>query len=328
MTEQKQLPARMGHGVVLTTVADIKEMANLLFASGCFGTQADIGKACLKIVAGQEYGFTPYIAMTGIHIIQGKPTLSSNLVAAAIKRSGRYDYKVKKNTAEGCTLVAYERGKLLGESSFTFAEAQKAGLVSNPTWQKYPRQMCFARTITELARTYMPDVFGGPVYTPEDFDVATDGTEIVEGEVVENPKGASTASDSSNSAPATSAPTSVSTPSTESTGNAQTTGNAAPSEAPTLTQEIEQAEEISFEDEVSIEECKARIKEACLGAGYKSSAIGVVLKAHFQITTPNFEEKIRQALGDVIEWFKTNPSPNPGEDVKFDVNGFAIRQGG
>lgn len=321
MTEQKQLPARMGHGVVLTTVADIKEMANLLFASGCFGTQADIGKACLKIVAGQEYGFTPYIAMTGIHIIQGKPTLSSNLVAAAIKRSGRYDYKVKKNTAEGCTLAAYERGKLLGESSFTFAEAQKAGLVSNPTWQKYPRQMCFARTITELARTYMPDVFGGPVYTPEDFDVATDGTEIVEGEVVETPKSKSV----DNPQPAESASVS-----NNADGAAPTPATSVQAEqpTPTLAQEIEQADEISFEDEVSIEECKARIKEACLGAGYKSSAIGVVLKAHFQITTPNFEEKIRQALGDVIEWFKTNPSPNPGEDVKFDVNGFAIKNGG
>ena len=326
MTEQKQLPARMGHGVVLTTVADIKEMANLLFASGCFGTQADIGKACLKIVAGQEYGFTPYIAMTGIHIIQGKPTLSSNLVAAAIKRSGRYDYKVKKNTAEGCTLVAYERGKLLGESSFTFAEAQKAGLVSNPTWQKYPRQMCFARTITELARTYMPDVFGGPVYTPEDFDVATDGTEIVEGEVVETPKSKSVDNPkSAETAIATQTP-SVN-PATETVAqNATPSGSTEP--PLTLTQEIEQADEISFEDEVSIEECKARIKEACLAAGYKSSAIGVVLKAHFQITTPNFEEKIRQALGDVIEWFKANPSPNPGEDVKFDVNGFAIKQGG
>ena len=322
MTEQKQLPARMGHGVVLTTVADIKEMANLLFASGCFGTQADIGKACLKIVAGQEYGFTPYIAMTGIHIIQGKPTLSSNLVAAAIKRSGRYDYKVKKNTAEGCTLAAYERGKLLGESSFTFAEAQKAGLVSNPTWQKYPRQMCFARTITELARTYMPDVFGGPVYTPEDFDVATDGTEIVEGQVVESetPKpsteSAKPAEQSEVATPAAVQPTNQ---------NPQSSGS---EPALTLTQEIEQADEISFEDEVSIEECKARIKEACLAAGYKPSAIGVVLKAHFQITTPNFEEKIRQALGDVIEWFKANPSPNPGEDVKFDVNGFAIKNGG
>lgn len=319
MTEQKQLPARMGHGVVLTTVADIKEMANLLFSSGCFGGPNDIGKACLKIVAGQEYGFTPYISMTGIHIIQGKPTLSSNLVAAAIKRSGRYDYKVKKNTAEGCTLAAYERGKLLGESTFTFAEAQKAGLISNPTWQKYPRQMCFARTITELARTYMPDVFGGPVYTPEDFDVATDGTEIIEGQVVE-----SEAPKQQDSAPSAKSVDSTSNDA-GTTDTAQQSTQAKSEPTPTLTQEIEQAEEVSFEDEVSVDECKARVKAAAIKAGYLGSAVGVVALQHFGISKVNLEEKIRQSLGDMIAWFEANPSPSPGQDVKFDVNGFAIK---
>mgnify|MGYP000104858981 CR=1 FL=1 len=320
MTEQKQLPARVGQGVALNSVSDIKEMAQMLFASGCFNGQ-DVAKACLKIVAGMEYGFTPYIAMTGIHIIEGKPTLSSNLVAAAIKRSGRYDYRVKKMDDTGCSIEMFEKGVSLGISSFTMKDAEKAGLKGKQNWNKYPRQMCFARTITEAARTFAPDIFGGPVYTPEDFDVVTNGNEIVEGQVVESELPKSKSVDS----PAI--PSATPAGEAESTSTAQSAATTS-EPPPTLTQEIEQADEISFEDEVSIEECKARIKEACLAAGYKSSAIGVVLKAHFQITTPNFEEKIRQALGDVIEWFKTNPSPNPGEDVKFDVNGFAIKNGG
>lgn len=312
MTEQKQLPARVGQGVALNSVSDIKEMAQMLFASGCFNGQ-DVAKACLKIVAGMEYGFTPYIAMTGIHIIEGKPTLSSNLVAAAIKRSGRYDYRVKKMTDEGCSIEMFEKGVSLGISSFTMKDAEKAGLEGKQNWNKYPRQMCFARTITEAARTFAPDIFGGPVYTPEDFDVATNGNEIVEGQVVESEAPKASASD---------APV-VAQPQPDAKQDAPVATAADPT--PSLTQEIEQAEEVSFEDEVSVDECKARVKAAAIKAGYLGSAVGVVALQHFGISKVNLEEKIRQSLGDMIAWFEANPSPSPGQDVKFDVNGFAIK---
>ena len=51
-----------------------------------------------------------------------------------------------------------------------------AGLDSNTNWRKYPRNMLFARAISNGARWYCPDLFGGsPVYTPDELGAEVDG---------------------------------------------------------------------------------------------------------------------------------------------------------
>jgi hypothetical protein len=37
-------------------------------------------------------------------------------------------------------------------------------------WGKYPRSMLFARAVTDGARTFAPDVFGGAVYGEGELD--------------------------------------------------------------------------------------------------------------------------------------------------------------
>ena len=46
------------------------------------------------IIRGREMGLGALTALDTFHIIEGKPALSANLLAATIKRSGKYDYRI------------------------------------------------------------------------------------------------------------------------------------------------------------------------------------------------------------------------------------------
>ena len=45
--------------------------------------------------------------------------------------------------------------------SFTIEDAKNAGLLNNPTWKKYPADMCKARAIARAARAAFPDALLG-----------------------------------------------------------------------------------------------------------------------------------------------------------------------
>ena len=174
---QKYLPAIRPKEIAPMPIKEVRETAELLMMSGCFKDTASVAQACVKIIAGHEYGFAPFISMNGIHIIQGKPVLSSNLVGAAVKRycEGRkYDFRVIEKTEKLCRLEVIEWGEPVGIQDFSWEDAVRAGVADKDIWKKYPRAMLFARCLTEAARTYCSDVFGGPVYSPEDFDHTVD----------------------------------------------------------------------------------------------------------------------------------------------------------
>lgn len=163
---------------VNTQNIDLFTLGKALAASGYFQDAKQEAQAVVKILAGQELGIPPVQAMMGIYIINGKPTLAASLVASIVKRSGKYDYRVKRWDHEGCELDFYERGDLLGASVFLKKDAQLAGLLSGGNkgnWEKFPRNMYFARAITNGARVYCADVFGGPVYTPDELGADVDG---------------------------------------------------------------------------------------------------------------------------------------------------------
>lgn len=158
--------------------------------SGFFQDTADMSKAVVKIVAGEELGLGPMAAMKGIYIIEGKPSLSSNVMAALVKRSTSYDYRVVEHTETVCRLAFLQDGQEVGESEFTIAQASeikaKEGgkwipLTETMRWKQYPKAMLFARALSQGVRWYCPDLMNGsPAYTPEELGAAVDA----QGEVV------------------------------------------------------------------------------------------------------------------------------------------------
>lgn len=161
---------------------DIMTLGAVIAKSGYFQDARDAGQAVVKVLAGQELGLGPIASMTGIYIVKGRVTLSANLIAAIIKRSGRYNYHIKRLDNTGCEIVFTEMGKAIGTSSFTDDDAKAAGLAGD-NWNKYRRNMHFARAMSNGAKWYTPDVFAGPIYTPEELGATVDGEtgEIVDG---------------------------------------------------------------------------------------------------------------------------------------------------
>lgn len=168
------------NAIAVSSLNDIKRLSTIFIGSGMFkaerglSQQQQLYQAGVKIIAGVEFGIQPFAAMRGINIIKGNAEMSANLMAAKVKKHPKYDYRVKKWDAEGCVITFYElpypgaprkEWDELGESSFTVDDAKTAGLTGNDTWRKFPRNMCFARALSNGVRVYTPDVFyGAPVY--------------------------------------------------------------------------------------------------------------------------------------------------------------------
>lgn len=188
---------------MIQTVDDLSRIGKMMAISGYFTDAREAAQAAVKVQAGLEMGFGPFASMTGIHIIQGRPAVGANLMASAVKSNPKYDYRVRAMSDKECRIEFFERigGKLesIGVSSFTDAEAKRAGVKN---MDKFPRNMLFARAMSNGIRWYCPDVFSGnPTYTPEELgaDVDDEGNIVVlpaaEPEPVASVKPAPTAPD-------------------------------------------------------------------------------------------------------------------------------------
>lgn len=148
-----------------------------------------IAQAFTKIITGQEFGIPASAAIRGIHIIKGKPAISAGLMSGLIKRSDKYDYRVVEQSEKQCVIDCFEfynsKREKVGTVTWTMQMAQKAGLINNPTWKKFPHRMLFARAISEACTLYFPDLLLGNVYTPEELDEQyQEPEEAVDAEVI------------------------------------------------------------------------------------------------------------------------------------------------
>lgn len=177
----------MENKLTTTTQLPIGELMNVAKAfaeSGMFADTKSMAQALVKIQAGQEIGIPPFASMTGIHIIQGKPTIGAGLIASRVKGSGKYDYKVLEASETKCSIDFYQGKTNIGNSTFTIEDAKKA-LTKN--LDKFPKNMLFARAISNGVKWFCPDVFSGPVYTPEEFDIEVKTEDVHHIEIVPEP---------------------------------------------------------------------------------------------------------------------------------------------
>src|SRR5262249_11303063 len=124
-----------------------------------------------------EVGVGPFAAMAGYHIIQNKVVPSAGIGAGLIKRHPYYDYEVLENTAELCRLRFTRSGAEIGISSFSIEDAKTQGALDGrhaATWVKFPRNMLFARAMTNGIKWYCPDLtFGDLLFSEEEYDQAS-----------------------------------------------------------------------------------------------------------------------------------------------------------
>lgn len=177
---------------IAQSLEDIQRLSRMFAVTSWFAAKGDtpmaLAQIATQILAGREMGIGPFASVQGIHVIQGKPTMSANLMAERVKASGRYDYRVKTMSD---TLVEIEfrervdgKWESIGVSSFSMEDARRAGTQNT---NKFPRNMLFARAMSNGVRWYTPDVFAAnSVYTPDEMGAAVDD----DGNVIDAPPSA------------------------------------------------------------------------------------------------------------------------------------------
>lgn len=160
-----------------TTVNETVQMAKLFAESGMFTDAKQMSQAFVKVQAGKEMGIGAFASMTGINIIMGKPTLGAGLIASCVKGSGKYDYKVKEMTDKSCSIDFFQGKELIGNSTFTIEDAKKQ---ATKNLDKFPKNMLFARAISNGQKWFCPDVFQMSVYVPEEMPEVTEDAQYME----------------------------------------------------------------------------------------------------------------------------------------------------
>lgn len=148
------------------------------------------GNAANAFVAaetGAALGLEPLQALASIAVINGRATLSSDLMAAVIRRAG-HTLRIVENNPESvtATLIRADDKKFEFTVTWDKDKAVKAGLWGQRgPWSQYPTQMLRARAITEVARQGASEALMGMIYSPEDFGATiTDTGEVIEAEIV------------------------------------------------------------------------------------------------------------------------------------------------
>ena len=147
-----------------------------LVAGGFLPKGCSENEGFARIVAGASMGMKPIQALNGIAMINGHPTLHSDSIPCVVMASGLVNGMRYKFTGDGDTLACtfYVRRKGIEEYqewTYSMEDAKKAGLLTNPVWQKHTKKMLFNRARTWCFRNTFPDVIGN-VYTKDEIEDA------------------------------------------------------------------------------------------------------------------------------------------------------------
>lgn len=153
------------------SIEEAYRLAKLLVASDLLPRTIRTPEAAFTIIAtGRELGLTAMQSLRSIHVIEGKPSLSADLIAALVKtRSDVCAYfRLVESTDKIATYETHRKGEPSPtRMSFTWEDAQRAGVVGKDNWKRYPAAMLRARAITSLARAVYPDLAMG-IYDPDE----------------------------------------------------------------------------------------------------------------------------------------------------------------
>ena len=122
----------------------------------------------------ESLGLHPMVAITGVHVIEGKPSASSALISALVRRAG-HRLRIKGDaTAAVAQVIRTDDPDWTFEVRFTIEDARRAGLLGKDVWKKYPAAMLKARALSAVARDACEEALFGIHYTPEELGAVVD----------------------------------------------------------------------------------------------------------------------------------------------------------
>ncbi len=162
---------------MVASLSDVLKLADTLaqarggFIPSHFTNSAQVAAV---ILADRELGVGPMAALRSFYLVNGKLGMDASFVSGRMLAHGIALEWLRDD--DECASVRLSRaGMPPYVSTFSRADAERAGLWGSATWRKYPRAMLRARAITAGARAYAADAFSGSVYTPDELRSGTNG---------------------------------------------------------------------------------------------------------------------------------------------------------
>lgn len=160
-----------------------KELAATLLRSGflspSFKTPEQVIAVMLK---GQELGIPAMEALNSIHVVNGKPAVSPQLMLSLARRSKELDDVKIEHTGDSCIVTITRKGQSPHTSHFGDQEARSLGLHTRDNYRKQAHSMYQWRALAANLRVTFPDIIGG-LYTPEEMGaeviMTDDGAQLI-----------------------------------------------------------------------------------------------------------------------------------------------------
>lgn len=143
-----------------------KELVATGFLPKAINTPA---KAVAVYLKGRELGLPFMQSMGSIHVIEGKPSVSAELMAAlCFSRVKGFGMKIIQADNQACVIEYRRAGSEPFRYSYSMDDAKRAGLTGKGPWQSHPAPMLAARNKGQALRLYCPDATMG-VYAVEEL---------------------------------------------------------------------------------------------------------------------------------------------------------------
>jgi hypothetical protein len=174
-----QLTVQEKAALMPQTLDEKLKMATVLAKSGLVpNTLNTAEKVLVALQTGHELGLSPMVSVNNVIPINGRPTLSADIMYALARNNPEYGgIEWKTRTKEKAEVVITRITPKGAAEKFTgyfdMEMAKQAGLAEKDTYKKFPDRMMRARALSRACKEAFPDVFAG-VYSPEeaeDFDV-------------------------------------------------------------------------------------------------------------------------------------------------------------
>lgn len=148
--------------------------AQVLVRSGFLPKSIKTAEQALAVMqTGKELGIGPMQALRSINVIEGKPTMSAELIAGLVlARIPGAVLRVAETTDKLCVVQAARPGQPVTVFRFSWEDATRAGINSKHNWKTYPAAMLRARCLTAAARAIFPDATMG-LYDPDELGAIT-----------------------------------------------------------------------------------------------------------------------------------------------------------
>lgn len=157
----------------IMSVADQMNWAKAVSNAGILPA-AYRGKPADVLVAvgfGQSMGLSPAESLYRINVIQGKPTMSAELIAAQVRKAGHKlrIHKDEKAMSVTATIIRCDDPDYPFTATRDQAWAHGMGLDTKDNYRKQPMTMLTWRAITACAREACPEALFGVAYTPDEM---------------------------------------------------------------------------------------------------------------------------------------------------------------